>query len=104
MPTSDEDLAKKADSVQKLREQVADAEAKRVERERSVSNDITMAQLESEEAALRARLAAAREASKVSTVKSGAEAPLAAAKEQMEAAVAQEQAVAAAAENEKGDK
>jgi acetylornithine/succinyldiaminopimelate/putrescine aminotransferase len=102
MPTSDEDLAKKADNVQKLREQVADAEAKRVERERAVSNDLTFAQLESEEAALRARLAAAREASKVTTVNSGAEAPLAAVKEQMEAAVAREQAVAAT--NEKGDK
>lgn len=102
MPTSDEDLQKKADDVQKLREQVADAEAKRVERERVVSNDLHMAQLESEEAALRARLAQAREASKVSNVKSGADAPLAAVQAQMEAAVAQEQAVADS--NEKGDK
>jgi len=102
MATSDEDLAKKADDIQKLREQVAAEEAKRVDRERAVTNDLTMAQLQSEEAALRARLASAREASKVTNIKSGAEAPLAAAQAQMEAAVAQEQAVAAA--NEKGDK
>lgn len=103
MPTSDEDLAKKAEEVQKLREQVSDAEAMRVQRERDVSNELAMGQLEAEEAALRARLATAKAQSKVTAVKGGAAAPLDAVKEQMERSVAQQQAAEDAAKAEKGD-
>lgn len=93
MPTSDEDLQKKSDRVQKLREQVAAEESKRTTRERELANDVTMAQLEAEEAKLEARLAATKEQGKVSAVKEGAAAPLSAAKEEMERAVAQKKAV-----------
>lgn len=89
MPTSDEDLQKRAEQVQKLREQVADEEAKRTDRERALANDITMAQLDAEAAQLEARLQVAKNAGKVSEVKSGAQAPLDAAKEQMRVAQAQ---------------
>ena len=92
MPTSDEDLQKKADRVKTLRQQVARAEATRIDRERSVANDIQMTQLEAEEAALEARLAVAKEAGKVSVVRDGIAAPLDAAKDQLAAAVAQQQA------------
>lgn len=92
MPTSDEDLQKQSDRVQKLREQVAAEEAKRTTRERDLANDVTMAQLQAEEAALEARLAVAKDAGKVGSVKAGAAAPLEAAKEQMERAVAQKKA------------
>lgn len=104
MATSDEDLASKADSVQKLREQVQEAEAKRVMRENEISNDITMKQLEAEEASLQARLTAARDGAKVATVKDGASAPLDAVASQMEAAVAQQKAAEAAASTGKDDK
>lgn len=88
MPTSDEDLQAQADKVEKLREQVANAEAKRTERERELSNDITMTQLQAEEAALEARLTVAKEQGKVGSVKAGAGAPLDAAKDQLKLAVA----------------
>lgn len=103
MPTSHEDLAKKAEEVQKLREQVVDAEATRVQREQDLSNDLAMGQLEVEEAALRARLATAKAQSKVTAVRSGAEAPISALKEQMERSVAQQQAAEDAVKAEKGD-
>ena len=96
MPTSDEDLQKQAERVQKLREQVADAEAKRTERERELANDVTMTQLQAEAAALEARLAVAKEQGKVGSVKEGASAPLDAAKDLLERAVAQKKAAEAA--------
>ena len=72
MPTTDEELAKKAEHVQRLREQVAAAQAQRVSREAEVSNDITAAQLDAEEVRLQAQLDAAKHESKVASVKSGA--------------------------------
>lgn len=99
MPTSDEDVQKKADKVQALREKVANAETVVVDRERELSNEITMKQLEAEEARLEARLTAAKAAGKVSTVKAGMEAPLAAVSEQMEQAVAAQKAADSAAES-----
>lgn len=92
MPTSDEELQRKAEAVQKLREQVTEAEAQREQRELDTANDVTMTQLEAEEAALRARLAQAKEAGKVASVKSGVEAPLNAAKEQLKANLARQKA------------
>lgn len=99
MPTSDEELQKQSERVQKLREQVAEAEAKRVEREREVANDITMAQLKAEEAQLEARLTVAREAGKVNAVKAGVAAPLDAAKEALERAVKSKESVEASRES-----
>lgn len=92
MPTSDDDLTAKADEVQRLREQVADHERTRADRERSLSNDITMRQLEAEEASLRARLAVAKEGAKAGAVKDGAAAPLSAVQDQLKAAVEQQKA------------
>ena len=91
MPTSDEDLQAKSEEVKKLREQVANVEAERVQRERALANDVTMRQLEAEEAALKARLAVAE--NRNATIESGEESgPLVSAQEAMERALAQEQA------------
>lgn len=101
MPTSDEDLQAKSEEVQKLRDQVANSERNRIQRESELSNEIAMKQLEAEEHALRARLAVTKEAGKVASVKAGADAPLQSVKEQMERAVAQEKAAEKAAEDAK---
>jgi hypothetical protein len=87
-PVSDEDVARKVERVEKLRQQVADANAKRLENERAQTNSIQFAQLEAEEARLELELTRAKSASTVSAAKSGASAPLDAAKASMEAAVA----------------
>lgn len=92
MPTSDEDLQKKADEVAKLRDKVADAEADRVTRETYLSREITMKQLQAEEASLQARLTLAQDAKKAGNVKEGAGAPLQAATDAMEAAVQSQKA------------
>lgn len=92
MPTSDEELQKKAEDVDKLRQQVANAEATREQREKELANDITLKQLEAEEASLKARLAVSKDAGKVSNVRDGAAAPLNAVGEMMERAVAQQKA------------
>jgi hypothetical protein len=92
MPTSDEDLQKKAEEIQKLRDQVANKEATREQREIDLANDITMKQLETEEAQLRARLNVANDAAKVSVVKDGAAAPLSAVEDNLKAAVAAQKA------------
>lgn len=93
MPTSDEDLEKQGDKVAKLREKVAQAEAERIEREAAAGNELTMLALQAEEERLSAQLLVSQNAKKVSSVKEGADAPLAAAKAQMEAAVAARKAV-----------
>lgn len=95
MPTSDEDLAKQADKVQKLRDQVASAEAERVQRERDSANDVAMLQLQAEEERLNAALVVAKDAKKAASVKDGNDAPLSAAKAEMEAAVAARKAAEA---------
>jgi uncharacterized protein (DUF342 family) len=92
MPTSNEELQKKAERIEKLREQVARAETSRVVHEREISNDIEMRRLEAEEAMLQARLAVAKEQGKVSTVKAGVETTVSAIEEQMKRAVSQQEA------------
>lgn len=94
MPTSDEDLQGKRAEAQKLREQVAAEEAKRLERERNLTNELEGAQLDAEIAQLRANLAAAKEEAKPATVKAGGTGPLEAAREAMERAQAAEAGVA----------
>lgn len=89
MPTSDEDLQSLQDEVQKLRDQVAAEDAKAAERVRQTDNDIAAAQLNAERTRLQAQLAQAKEASKASNIKSGAGAPLAAARADMALAVEQ---------------
>lgn len=60
MATSDEELADKRAHVQELREQVAAEEAKRLEREAGVVNDLASQQLDAEAARLEAQLAQAK--------------------------------------------
>lgn len=93
MPTSDEDLQKKREEAQRLREQVANEEAKRLEREREATNEIEAATLDAEIAQLKANLAAAKESAKVGVVKGGTSAPIEAAKDAMLRAQAQEQGI-----------
>jgi len=86
--TSEEDLQKKRDHNERLREQIAAAKAQADERVQEQANTIEAAQLDAETARLEAQLAAAKEQAKVSVAKGGAEAPLEAAKQQLEAAKA----------------
>ena len=108
MATTDEELAQLQKSVEKKREQLADAERQREERQAGLSNDITAAQLQAEEARLDAALSAAKADAKAANVKSGASGPLDAAKEEMRLAVerqkGQEALVTAQAEQEQAAK
>lgn len=72
MPTTDEELTKKGEQVQKLREQVAAAQDQRVSREAEVSNDIAMAQLKAEETRLQAQLDAVKSDGKAASVNAAA--------------------------------
>lgn len=90
---SDQELQAKRESVEKLRAQVADAETKRVTAERELSNDITIAQLDAEEARLQAQLAEARRTATKTAVKEGTSNTLAAIR--ADQAAAREQAKAA---------
>lgn len=89
MPTSDEDLQKLQVEVQKLRDDVAAQEAAAATRARESDNDIAAAQLTAERTRLQAQLAAAKDAAKATNIKSGASAPLAAAKADMQLALEQ---------------
>lgn len=104
MPTTDDALRKQQDKVTKLRQQLADEERKRTAREREVANDITMAQLQAEEARLQSQLIAAKERNKVSAVRSGAEAPLESAREALREAEQQSAATEAATAKDKENK
>ena len=85
---SEEDLQRKRDKNDKLREQIAAAEADAEARSRSQANEIESAQLDAETARLEARLQQAKAAARVSVAKEAAVGPLAAAKEQLKAAQA----------------
>lgn len=89
MPTTDNELDTLKKSIEKKREKLATAEAQRTAREAEQSNDIVAAQLRAEEARLDAALAEAARTAKAASVKGGAEGPLAAAKADMERALAQ---------------
>lgn len=96
MPTSDEDLQKKQAHVQKLRQQLAAAEASRTAREAELANDVTAAQLDAEAARLEADLASAKDLAKVGSVKAAAAAPLDAARAAMKAELSRGEALEAA--------
>ena len=102
MPTTDEELARKREHVQKLRNDLAAAEAQRVQRERESANDVTAAQLDAEAAQLEAQLAVANESKKVAAVKSGASSVLDSVKADQKAAAAQAKAQADANETKEG--
>lgn len=85
---TDKDLEQRRAKNERLREQIAAAEAKAAAQVNQTSLQIEAANLDAETARLEARLAAAKEAAKVSNVRSGAEGPLAAVSAQLEAAQA----------------
>lgn len=93
---STEELQAKADEVQRLREEVLEVQAQRVSNESALSNQITMTELEAEEARLKAQLATAKSQVEGGAVESAAT-PLNTAKENMEVAVRQQQAAEEAA-------
>jgi sugar/nucleoside kinase (ribokinase family) len=88
MAVTEQDLQKKREKADKLREQIAEAEAQASSAVTNQSNEIEAAQLDAETARLEAQLARAKAAAKVTVVKEGTAGPLAAAKEQLEAAQA----------------
>lgn len=83
---SEKDLEKKRQNNERLREQIAEAEATAAGRLQEQSRAIEGAQLDAEAARLKARLAAAKEAAKASAAKSGSEGPLSSVTAQLEAA------------------
>ena len=88
MPISEEDLQKKRDKAEKLREQIAEAEVAATAQAQDQTNVIEAAQLDAELARLEARLAQAKASAKVSVAKEGAAGPLAAVQDQLKAAEA----------------
>lgn len=71
MPTTDEELATERKRVEKLRADLAAAQATRLEREADLSNDVAAARLKAEAAALEVELTTAREAAKAANVRAG---------------------------------
>lgn len=64
MPTTDKELQKQQEKVAKLREDAAQAQRDREERERELANDSTMNALKAEEEALKASIAEQKELTK----------------------------------------
>jgi hypothetical protein len=83
---TEKELEQKRARNERLREQIADAEAKAAAATTEQSLSLEGATLDAETARLEARLAAAKEAAKISNIKSGVEGPLAAVNDQLEAA------------------
>lgn len=71
MALTEDELEQKRQRNEKLREQVAQEEAKRVDREAGLGNDLTGLQLDAEAARLQAALDAAKHSNKVAAVKEG---------------------------------
>jgi len=95
MSTSNEELQKKKNDVAKLREQLEEEERKTLEHQYEARNDVLAAQLDAEAAHLRAELAAAKAANRVGPRREAVATVTATAKEEMEAAVAQQKALEA---------
>jgi hypothetical protein len=83
VPTSDEDLQKKRDEVQKLRDKVATANADADRKARELDNDVAAAQLDAEKVRLENELAAAKHRGSAAVVKAGVAGPLHSAQEAM---------------------
>lgn len=91
---TDEEVAAARERVVELRAKLEEVRTGGAEKRREVENDITLAQLTGEEARLEAELARAKEAQKVTMVRQGAAPVLSTVKEQMQAAVSHQKAVA----------
>lgn len=72
MATSEEELAKQREKNQRLREQIAEANALRAERESEMSREVEMSQLQAEEARLTAQLDQSKAASSAQSIKAAA--------------------------------
>lgn len=83
---TEKDLEQKRAKNDRLREQIAEAEAKAADQLQDQSRAIEGAVLDAETARLESQLAAAKEAAKTANSKSGATGPLAAAEAQLKAA------------------
>lgn len=86
MAVTEDDLQKKREKNNKLRQQIAEAEATAATRVQEQNNEIEAKSLDAETARLEAQLAAAKEAAKVASVKSGSAGPLEQMDAQLEAA------------------
>lgn len=90
--TSDEDLAKQRDELADLRAELAEAQAERANSEAEKTNEIVSLQMAAERERLLADLARAKQEAKATSAK-GSSSPLAQARENMQNAEAQRQAV-----------
>lgn len=102
---SDQEVQAKQERVAKLRAQVEEANTRRASNEAELTNDITIAQLDVEEARLEAQLAEAKASATKTAVKDGANTTLQAAREAQAAAREQAKAAekAASTTSEKGE-
>lgn len=98
---TDDPLQEQRERNDKLREQLAQEQAKLVSGTQEAHDEVEQALLEAEGARLEAELAAAKDAAKKSTVRAGAALPLAQAKEQMKQAVARKENIEKAPEQAK---
>lgn len=99
---TDEEVAERKAAVARLREEVANGERARREREREDSNDITLANLMAEEARLKAQIASQR-ATEAQVGEEGGVGPVAQTLDAMKLAVQQQKAQEALADNPTGE-
>jgi len=85
---SENDLEQKRQHNEKLRQQIADAEAKAAAQVVQVSNELAAAELDAETARLERQLEAARQTAKVSVAREGSASNLDTVKEDLKAAQA----------------
>jgi uncharacterized small protein (DUF1192 family) len=94
---SDEELDKKREDLQALRDEIAQVNAERVQRDQQQSNAVVGAQLDAEAARLQAELAAAKATAKMTAPSEASNSPLEQAKTQMVNAEAARKAIEDAA-------
>jgi hypothetical protein len=76
VPTSDDELLKKQEETQKLREQLANEERKLHLTENDLANDVTATQLDAEQSRLKAQIADLKARNTAKAVKDGAAAAI----------------------------
>jgi len=91
---TDEEVREARDRVEKLRAEIASNERARVEREREMANEITLAQLNAEAARLEVQLAQQKNTASDEAVRKGAQSPIAAAQADIERAELMQKSVA----------
>lgn len=91
---TDEEVQEARERVERLRLELENNERERVDRERELSNEITLKQLAAEEERLKAQLAQQGDSSSEESVRRGAQSPIAAVQSDLDRAVALQKAVA----------